>query len=227
MKLLLPVIIATLIQFSVVAQPTHREIMDRKVLSVEATAFNRAGTKMNVQKNYYAKNGADSIEINNGELQFTYKQELDSKGRIKNLSRLDQQDRLDEYHEYAYNDDHYTIEIIAQGAGTISFSTYNLNHDLVKVVLSSTDTLYFTYNESGHLKKVVQQESGTATEITTMEFSENGFPKALRSSAGIPQLTRFVYNEQGLLVEVKRFKIENAEEKLILRTTYSYEFYPN
>jgi hypothetical protein len=213
------------LQFLAQSQPTRREIIDHKIFAVESTSYNKVGTKMNVTKNYYSVRGCDSVELNNDKPSFTFKEELDAKGRVKQLTRYVVGGNEDELHLYEYNNKGYTIEVIAHGAGTIFFKTYTAKHDQIEEVQSSTDTFYFSYNAVGKIAKVAQGESGETFDIAVTEFNEKGFPVVQRTVGDdFPRLIRFVYNEQGLPVEARRLKMNNSQEQLILRTVYTYEF---
>jgi hypothetical protein len=221
------VICCLLLQFVGFSQPTRREIIGNKIMSVESTVYNRAGTKMNVQKNYYSAKGSDSLELDNGEPGFSYKEAHDDKGRVKSLTRYDQKGKDDELHIYEYNDTGYTIEVIAHGAGTIDFSVYNWKHDCIEKIISSTDTFYFSINELGKIGKVAQSVSGRISDIAVTEFDAKGFPVVIRPLDDSPYIQRFVYNEQGLPIEQRRLKMNNSQEQLVLKIVYAYEFRQN
>jgi hypothetical protein len=215
------------IQAAGYSQLTRREIIEKKILSVERTTYNKSGTKMNAQKNYFSLKGSDSLELNNNEAQFRFKQELDASERVSQLKRYDTKGNNDELHVYEYGDTSYTIEIIAQGAGTIYFSTYNNKHDQLEEIQSSIDTFYYSNNELGKVGKISQKEGGELKDVVVTEFDAKGFPAVMRLTDGSLYFTRLVYSDQGLPAEARRIKLNGSQEQLVLRTVFTYEFRKN
>ncbi len=201
--------------------------MEKKILSVERTTYNKTGTKMNTQKNYYSRYGADSLELNNNEPQFRFKQELDDKGRVSQIMRFDTRGKADETHFYEYNEDSYSIDVSSQEAGTLYFNTYNNKHDRIIEIQSPADTFYYSTNDLGKVAKISQKDAGVMKDVVVTEFDTRGFPVVMRVMDGSQYLTRLVYSDQGLPVEVKRMKLINSQEQLVLRTVYTYEFRKN
>jgi YD repeat-containing protein len=216
-----------LIQVIGSSQLTRREIIEKKILSVERTTYNKAGTKMNAQKNYYSRYGADSLELSNGETQYRFKPELDDKGRVSQLTRFDTRGKSDETHAFEYNKDGYTIEVSTPEGGVLYRNSYNNEHDRLIEVQSSTDTFYYSNNDLGKVAKISQKDAGVMKDVVVTEFDAKGLPVVMRIVDGSGYFTRLVYNDQGLPAEVKRMKSNNSEEQLVLKTVYTYEFRKN
>lgn len=225
MKLIVSAILLVLNTFGF-SQPSRRDIVDNRIKAIEISFYDGAGQKQFVQKNYYSVKSFDSLEFINDELNFVFKQAYDKNGRVKNLSRSDKKGFTDEIHIVEYNnDDTYTIEVIAHGAGTISFEKFNSKHDCIEEVLSSTDTFYFSSNRLGKIGKVSQKDSGNLVDIAITEFDENGFPLITKSLTGNPVIVRFRNNKQGLPTEIIQYQVNNSQEKLVTKLVYAYEFW--
>jgi len=207
-------------------QLTRRAIIDNRIKSIEMSMYDLKGNEdAQVQKKYFYLNGDDSLELHNGVLGFTFKQTVDNKGRTKNLSRLDNKGREDEIHIYKYGkDDSYTIEIIAQGAGTISLKKFNSKHDCIEEIQSSTDTFYYSITKSGQVEKIYQKISGIIKDVAIAEFDSLGFPST-EKFIGEPEICRRRNNKFGLPEEINIYTIDGGDEKLTGRLLFKYEFY--
>jgi hypothetical protein len=182
---------------------------------------------MNVSTNYYSVRGSDSVELSNDKVGFTFKEELDGNGRVRQLTRYDGGGNRDEIHLFEYNKNGYTVEVVAHGAGTIHFSRYTKLHDLVEQIESSTDTFHLTNNELGRLQKIAREQGGIIKDIAIVESDDKKIPSLLRSLDDSSRIMKIMYNDKGLPIEISRIRIKNSEEQIILRTVYSYKFYKN
>ena len=225
MKIFFSAILLTLTA-SGFCQLIRRAVIDNRIKSIEMSMYDLIeNNDVQVQKKYFYLSGDDSLELHNGVLYFTFKKTVRSDGRTKNLSRFDSKGREDELHIYKYNiDNSYSIEIIAQGAGTISLKKFNSSHDCIEEIQSSSDTIYFSITKSGQVEKIYQKDSGIIKDVAIAELDSLGFPST-EKFIGEPEICRRRNNKFGLPEEINIYTIDRGDEKLTGRILFKYEFY--
>lgn len=207
-------------------QPTKRDILEKKIKSIASVYYDETGKKEYSQKSFLSVKGHDSLEYFNDELAFTFIPETDNAGRLKQLTRMDAKNRMDEIHLYKYkNDGSYTIEIIAQGAGTISFSEYDKEGNCFSEIFSGTDTVFYSYSPLGKMIGVRTVQSGLLIDLARTEFDSSGYPAVTHVFGDAPAIIRYRNNSLGLPEEIKQYAKTASGERLESSVIFRYEYY--
>ena len=229
----IPVLIVLLlaISFSTFSQPERADIIERKIRSLTKTISNSADTtKKEVYKFVYSAGGDDSIQYVNGDPAFKFIAQPDDKGRVNQLIRFDIKGNQDEWHKYTYNrDGSYTIEVIAQGAGTISLARYNKKNWLMEEEIESSYLMIYQRNAAGKTQKILVKEKGKTTteEIAAFYFDKKGFVTKGEGTTDGGNVVYFKYNDKGLVSEIKTIFGEKKAKQNTEIILLEYEFYEN
>jgi hypothetical protein len=115
-------LIISIISFS---QFERSDIIERKIKSVSKTRYLITDTaNKEVIQTFFSRAGDDSLTYYDGVLEFRFVATKDKDGKVIKLVRYDSRNQEDEWHTYKYNKNgSYSIEIMAQGAGTISLAS--------------------------------------------------------------------------------------------------------
>jgi hypothetical protein len=209
------------------AQVTRKEILENRIKLITITLFNENEEKQQEVMEYYSVSGFDSAKHYDGQPAFTYKPRFDKQNRLIQLIRVDTKGREDEFHIFKYNrnDSSYTIEVVAHGAGTISFSRYNKNNLCFEEIFSGTDTVIYKHNVLGKIETVSMREEGRLLTMATTKFNSMGFPLSTQMVGDNSKIIYFKHNEKGLVAEEKYFSVENNKEALMEIRRYNYEYH--
>lgn len=213
------------------SQPERADIIEKKIKSIRKTIYqNGDSAKKDVFLNFFSTRGDDSLELYNGIISFKYIPKSDDIGRVSQLIRYDVKGNEDEWHRYNYNrDGSYTIEKIAQGAGTISLARYDKRNRLMEEEIESSYSMIYQRNASGKTQKIlVKEKDKNSTEvIAVFYFDKNGFSTKGEGTTEGGNTVYFKYNDKGLASEIKTVvgdkKKNQSSETIILE----YEFYEN
>ena len=225
------IIVSFIVSTTGFSQPERADIIERKILSLTKTISNSVDTlKKEVYKFVYNTTGDDSLQYVNGVLAFKFIAQSDDKGRMNQLIRVDVKGNQDEWHKYTYNrDGSYSIEVIAQGAGTISLAKYNKKNWLMEEEIEGSYSMIYQRNAAGKTQKILVKEKGkTSTEeIAAFYFDKKGFVIKGEGTTDGGNVVFFKYNDQGLASEIKTIfgdkKTKQTTETILLE----YEFYEN
>lgn len=209
------------------AQVSRKEVLENRIKMIAITVLNENEEKQEVVKEYYTVSGFDSSKHYDDQPAFNYKPKFDKQGRVIQLTRTDDQGREDEFHLFKYNtrDSSYTIEIVAHGAGTISFSRYTKKNICFEEIYSSTDTVIYEHNSLGKIKTVSIRDKGKILILATTKFDEKGLPVSTKSIGEDSKIVYYKFNERGLMTEEKYYSDENGKETLMEIRRYSYEYH--
>jgi hypothetical protein len=218
-------LIAGIIAFSDIgAQWERAQVIDKKVKSATVSYWLEDSSKQIIVKTIFSVNGDDSLIYDNGELSFSFKSKFGEKGKVVRVERYDHLNRLDEIHMYEYDvNGSYTIEIIAQGAGTILFSKYDKNHKCLQQEFSGVETLFYVYNDSGYLSKMMYaRKKDIPVEIAKVIVDAEGNMESIIGIGEVASTTSFKYNHLGLISEKARVvkSKDGSETKQIAYYTY-------
>ena len=87
-------------------------------------------------------------------LAFRFVATKDNDGKVIKLVRYDSRNQEDEWHTYKYNKNgSYSIEIMAQGAGTISLARYDKKNLCMEEEVESSYTLVYVRNAKWQNRK--------------------------------------------------------------------------
>ena len=229
MKTISNLILAFLfLTFGCSSQPTRANIILKKIKSVTQTINDQDdSTKKITIINYYGIKGNDSLEYYNGELLFRFTVELDPEERVASLIRYDSKNREDEWHIYKYErNGYYTIEIMAQGAGTISLAKYDKANRCVEDEIESSYKILYNYNRLGNLEKILFKNKNNQPRIIgIITYDKDGLAIKAEGLGEEKKMTYFKSNNKGLVSEMKTFykqKSGNEKTEVIL---FEYEFY--
>lgn len=208
-------------------QPTRRDILEKKIKSVTSVYYNETGGREYSQKTLFSVKGYDSLEYFNDEALFKFIPEIYSDGRLKQLARVDMKNNdTEEWHLYTYKEDgFYTVEIIAQGAGTVLVSDYSPAGDCLSEIFSGVDTVIYSYNGLGKIAGVKKEQSGKLRDLSKTEFDVNGYPVTTHVFGELPIIIRYKNNSLGLPEELKQYTKAASADKPESVITFSYEFY--
>ena len=170
-------------------------------------------------------NGDDSLEYYCGKLSFSFKT-FSKNGRVKRLERHDAVNRIDELHMYTYEKDgSYSIEVIAQGAGTIILSKYDKYNKCLEQTFSSVETLHYEYDDSGKLVQILYNKGNDKPkEIATVVYNKDGLIDKIIGMGPSAQIQYFKYNSFGLPSEKKLVKMDENGKKEEQTVFSEYEF---
>jgi hypothetical protein len=225
MKLLLSVTCLFVVAYGF-AQPERKDIIERKVRSITKTHWEKDSAQKVEIKNYYTQKGDDSLEYYWGKLSFRYMTILDEKGKVAMLERYNDRENLDEVHVYEYKEDgSYSIEVVAQGAGTILQTAFDGHHRCKEVIYSGTDTLQFQFNSIGKPEKVIHKNKKDGYKIVgSFIYGNDGLLQKAESLIE-QRVTYFKHNENGLISELRSVQKNKSGEKETIFVFYSYEFW--
>jgi hypothetical protein len=208
-------------------QPERADIIEKKIKSVNKIVYQNGDTaNKELILNYYSKTGDDSLEIYNGELAFRFVPTVDQNGRVSQLIRYDSRNREDEWHIYKYKrDGTYSIEKIAQGAGTILHSQYNKKNWCMEEEIESTYTLVYIRNVAGKTEKILLKDKGKTETIAQFYFDKNRLPIRGEGTTEGGKTVYFTYNEKELINKVTTIeKVEKGKEQTEVML-FEYEYY--
>lgn len=212
--------------FQLFSQFERVDIISKKIKSITTSYWAPDSSRKIETKKYYTVQGDDSLEYYCGKLSFSYKTILAGNGKVKRLERYDAVAREDELHMYKYEKNgSYSIEIVAQGAGTILFSKYDKYNKCLEQTFSGVEALHYDYDSSGKLKKILyNKENGKPVEIASVIYNNEGFMEKIIGTDSPQQIQYFKYNNFGLVLEKKSVRNDEngKEEKQIV--FYEYEF---
>ena len=226
MKLYIQFIIYFFISITSFSQVERSDIIDNKIKSItKVTFYNNDETKKQVIKTIYSRAGDDSLEYYNGELAFKFIAKKDANGRVTELVRQAKEGE-DELHRYKYNKNgSYSIEIIAQGAGTISLARYDKKNLCTEEEVESSYTLVYIRNANGQTAKILSKDKDNKTEtIAEFYFDKDGLRIRGEGTTEGGKTIYFKYNDRKLVAETKTVGKENGKET-IETILLEYEFY--
>ena len=215
----------SLISFS---QFERSDIIERKIRSVTKTRYVMRDTaNKEVIQTFFSRAGDDSVTYYDGVLTFRFVATKDKDGKVSKLVRYDSQNREDEWHTYKYNKNgSYSIEIMAQAAGTISLAKYDKKNLCMEEEVESSYTLVYVRNGNGKTEKILSKVKDNKTEtIAVFYFDKNGLAIKGEGTTEGGKTVYFKYNDQRLVSEVKTVeKYENDIEQTEI-VLLKYEFY--
>ena len=209
------------------SQVERADIIEKKIRSVKKTIYqdNDTSTKEVIQ-NYYSKAGDDSLEFYNGELSFSFIATYNENGKVSKLARIDSKSREDELHRYTYNKNgSYAIEIIAQGAGTVSLTKYDKKNFCTEEEIEGSYTLVYVRNANGKTQKILSKQKDNKTEtIAVFYFDKNGLATKGEGTTEGGKTVYFKYNENNLVSEIRTIgrNEEGKEETEIILLEYKF-----
>ncbi len=215
-----------LLAFKGLAQPSRKDIIEKRLKSVTTTSYSNSDVKKKEGKTYYSITGNDSVLYVNDEKAFVYIPVL-NEGRIVQLRRQDLSGFLDEIYLYKYeNDGSYSIQIINYSEGTIEFNKYTQKHDCVLTVSKSNDTMLFRYNSLEKIERVLKVKNVNQEEMAFVQYDSRGnINKVDYGKRGTIGFAVYKLNDKGLVEEIKQFAIKDEKESYMGKTNYRYEFY--
>ena len=215
----------SLISFS---QFERSDIIERKIRSVTKTRYVMRDTaNKEVIQTFFSRAGDDSVTYYDGVLTFRFVATKDKDGKVSKLVRYDSQNLEDEWHTYKYNKNgSYSIEIMAQAAGTISLAKYDKKNLCMEEEVESSYTLVYVRNGNGKTEKILSKVKDNKTEtIAVFYFDKNGLAIKGEGTTEGGKTVYFKYNDQRLVSEVKTVeKYENDIEQTEI-VLLKYEFY--
>ena len=212
------------------SQFERSDIIEKKIRSVSKTRYLITDTaNKEVIQTFFSRNGDDSLTYYDGVLEFRFVATKDKDGNVIKLVRYDSRNQEDEWHTYKYNKNgSYSIEIMAQGAGTISLARYDKKNLCMEEEVESSYTLVYVRNANGKTEKILSKDKDNKTEtIAVFYFDKNGLAIKGEGTTEGGKTVYFKYNDKRLVSEVKTVeKDENDKEQtdIVLLT---YEFYEN
>src|SRR5262245_41512431 len=197
------------------SQVERFDIIANKIRSIKRiTHLNNDSANKEVIQTYYSKAGDDSLEFYNGVLAFRFTPTLDDKGKVSRLVRSDSKNREDEIHLYKYNKSgSYSIEKIAQGAGTISLASYDKKNQCMEEEIESSYTLVYVRNGNGKTEKILSRKDNKTETIAVFYFDTGGLPIKGEGTTEGGKTIYFKYNDRKLISETKTVG-KNEEGKL-------------
>ena len=209
------------------SQSTRADIIAKKINAITEIYWENDSTQKIEIKNYYSIKGDDSLEFYCGKISFKYIPELDSKGRVIRLDRYDAQDRLDELHIYKYqNDGSYSIELVAHGAGTISYAKYDSRNRCLEDEIDGTYKIIYTYNKLGKLEKVFYKEKNKKAKLMgVLTYDQYGLAVKGEGFGEEKKLAYFKYNNKGLISEMKTVYKDKMGKEQSHIVFFEYEYY--
>ena len=211
-----------------IAQVERSDIIERKIKAVTKTTFYNTDTlNREVIKTFFSRSGDDSLSYYNGVLTFRFVATRDNEGRVVKLVRYDPENREDELHTYKYNKNgSYSIEIISQGAGTISLAKYDKKNLCMEEEIESSYTLMYVRNANGKTEKILSRQKDNKTEtIAIFYFDKNGLPVKGEGTTEGGKTILFKYNDWKLVAEAKTIGRDENNKELVETVLLAYEFY--
>ena len=215
----------SLISFS---QFERSDIIERKIRSVTKTRFLFTDTtNKEVIQTFFSRAGDDSVTYYDGVLTFRFVATKDKDGKVSKLVRYDSQNREDEWHTYKYNKNgSYSIEIMAQAAGTISLAKYDKKNLCMEEEVESSYTLVYVRNTNGKTEKILSKANDNKTEtIAVFYFDKNGLAIKGEGTTEGGKTVYFKYNDQRLVSEVKTVEKDENDIEQTEIVLLKYEFY--
>ena len=215
----------SLISFS---QFERSDIIERKIRSVRKTRFLSTDTaNKEVIQTFFSRAGDDSVTYYDGVLTFRFVATKDKDGKVSKLVRYDSQNREDEWHTYKYNKNgSYSIEIMAQAAGTISLAKYDKKNLCMEEEVESSYTLVYVRNGNGKTEKILSKVKDNKTEtIAVFYFDKNGLAIKGEGTTEGGKTVYFKYNDQRLVSEVKTVEKDENDIEQTEIVLLKYEFY--
>jgi len=210
------------------SQFERSDIIEKKISSVTKTRYLITDTaNKEIIQTFFSRAGDDSLTYYDGVLTFRFVASKGNDGKVIKLIRYDSQNREDEWHTYKYNKNgSYSIEIMAQGAGTISLAKYDKKNLCTEEEVESSYTLVYVRNASGKTEKILSKEKDNKTEtIAVFYFDKNGLAIKGEGTTEGGKTVYFKYNDKRLVSEVKTVdKDENGKEQTEI-VLLKYEFY--
>ncbi len=210
------------------AQVERSDIIERKIKAVTKTTFYNTDTlNKEVIKTFFSRAGDDSLSWYNGVLTFRFVATKDDDGRVIKLIRYDPENREDELHTYKYNKNgSYSIEIMAQGAGTISLAKYDKKNLCMEEEIESTLTILYVRNANGKTEKILSRQKDNKTEtIAVFYFDKNGLPVKGEGTTEGGKKVFFKYNDKKLIAEAKTIEKDENNKEVVETVLLEYEFY--
>lgn len=185
-------------------------------------------SKKGIVKTFYSKAGDDSVILYNGEPTFRFVATTDATNRVSQLERFDSKNRSDETRIYSYNKNgSYSIEILVQGAGRISFAKYDKKNLCMEEEIDASYTLVYVRNANGKTEKILSKEDGKTETVAVFYFDKNGLVTRGEGTTEGGKNVYFKYNEKNLISEIKTVgKNEEGKEETEIMLI-EYEFYEN
>ena len=215
----------SLISFS---QFERSDIIERKIRSVTKTRYSMRDTaNKEVIQTFFSRAGDDSVTYYDGVLTFRFVATKDKDGKVSKLVRYDSQNREDEWHTYKYNKNgSYSIEIMAQAAGTISLAKYDKKNLCMEEEVESSYTLVYVRNGNGKTEKILSKAKDNKTEtIAVFYFDKNGLAIKGEGTTEGGKTVYFKYNDQRLVSEVKTVEKDETDIEQTEIVLLKYEFY--
>ena len=211
-----------------IAQVERSDIIARKIKAVTKTTFYNTDTlNREVTKTFFSRSGDDSLSYYNGVLTFKFVATKNNEGRVVKLVRYDAQNREDELHTYTYNKNgSYSIEIMAQGAGTISLAKYDKKNLCMEEEIEGSYTLVYVRNANGKTEKILSRQQDNKTEtIAIYYFDKNGLPVKGEGTTEGGKTIFFKYNDRKLIAEAKTIEKDENNKAVVETVLLEYEFY--
>jgi len=218
------------ISISSFSQFERSDIIERKIRSVTKTRFLIADTaNKEVIQTFFSRDGDDSLTYYDGVLAFRFVATKDKDGKVIKLVRYDSRSQDDEWHTYKYNKNgSYSIEIMAQGAGTISLARYDKKNLCMEEEVESSYTLVYVRNANGKTEKILSKEKDNKTEtIAVFYFDKNGLVIKGEGTTEGGKTVYFKYNDKRLVSEVKTVEKDENDKEQTEIVLLKYEFYEN
>ena len=210
------------------AQLERSDIIERKIKAVTRTTYLNTDTAAKeVIKTFFSRSGDDSLSYHNGVLTSRFVATKDNEGRVIKLVRYNAQNREDESHTYKYNKNgSYSIEIMAQGAGTISLSKYDKKNLCTEEEIENSYTLVYVRNANGKTEKILSRQKNNKTEtIAVFYFDKNGLPVKGEGTTEGGKTVFFKYNDKKLIAEAKTIEKDESNKDVAETVLLEYEFY--
>jgi len=210
------------------SQFERSDIIERKIKSVTKTRYLITDTtNKEVIQTFFSRAGDDSLTYYDGVLEFRFVATKDNDGKVSKLVRYDSQNREDEWHTYKYNKNgSYSIEIMAQGAGTISLAKYDKKNFCMEEEVEGSYTLVYVRNANGKTEKILSKEKDNKTEtIAVFYFDKNGLAIKGEGTTEGGKTVYFKYNDKRLVSEVKTVEKDENDKEQTEIVLLKYEFY--
>ena len=212
------------------SQFERSDIIEKKIRSVSKTRYLITDTaNKEVIQTFFSRNGDDSLTYYDGVLEFRFVATKDKDGNVIKLVRYDSRNQEDEWHTYKYNKNgSYSIEIIAQGAGTISLARYDKKNLCMEEEVESSYTLVYVRNSNGKTEKILSKDKDNKTEIIAVfSFDKNGLAIKGEGTTEGGKTVYFKYNDKRLVSEVKTVEKDENDKEQTEIVVLNYEFYEN
>ena len=210
------------------SQFERSDIIERKIKSVTKTRYLITDTtNKEVIQTFFSRAGDDSLTYYDGVLEFRFVATKDNDGKVSKLVRYDSQNREDEWHTYKYNKNgSYSIEIMAQGAGTISLAKYDKKNFCMEEEVEGSYTLVYVRNANSKTEKILSKEKDNKTEtIAVFYFDKNGLAIKGEGTTEGGKTVYFKYNDKRLVSEVKTVEKDENDKEQTEIVLLKYEFY--